>query len=171
VRQVVVKLALQTPRPRFREAYNAIAHASTRQEAEDANKAELTRHVDIKASGIYHGDFRDRYAAILPPASVQLVLTDPPYDEASVDLFGAAAEAASQVLRPGGSLLVYTGHKYIAECDHTGWATSGQLLGPQVVPMWSHAVVAFSHESFEKVAETGVFSHVFGKRGEIAKPQ
>jgi 16S rRNA G966 N2-methylase RsmD len=103
------------PRPRFREAYMEIAHASTRKEVEDANRAQLDEQIEIDVIGIYHGDFRDRYTDILPPESVQLVLTDPPYDEESVDLFGAAAAAAAHVLRPGGSLLVYSGQKHLGD--------------------------------------------------------
>jgi 16S rRNA G966 N2-methylase RsmD len=104
-----------TPRPRFREVYNAITHASTRKDLEDANRAQLDQQVEIEALGIYHGDFRDRYRDLIPAESVQLVLTDPPYDEESIDIYGAAAEAASYVLRPGGSLLAYSGQKHIGD--------------------------------------------------------
>ena len=115
VRKVFEQSAELAPRPRFRDAYQTIAHASMRKDLEDANRRTLETQVEVEASGIYHGDFRDRYLDVLPPESVQLVLTDPPYDEVSVDLYGAAAEAAQYVLRPGGSLLVYSGHKYLGE--------------------------------------------------------
>jgi 16S rRNA G966 N2-methylase RsmD len=114
-RQVFGKHAYQNPRPRFREVYNVVAHASTRKDQEDENRAQLDEQVEIEASGIYHGDFRDRYRDVIPPESVQLVLTDPPYDEESIDVYAAAAEAANYVLRPGGSLLAYSGQKHIGD--------------------------------------------------------
>lgn len=54
------------------------------------------------------GDFRSVLRDI-PDSSVDLILTDPPYDSDSVPLYGDLAELGSRVLRPGGFLLAYAG--------------------------------------------------------------
>lgn len=80
------------------------------------NKRVLSEQVAIKslALGIHHGDFRVLAPTIIPDNSVQLVFTDPPYDEKSVELFEAAAQEAARVLVPGGSFVAYSGHKHLA---------------------------------------------------------
>jgi DNA modification methylase len=60
------------------------------------------------------GDFRT-VLQDLEPDSVDLILTDPPYDKASIPLYGALAEFAARVLRPGGSLVVYCGQYALFE--------------------------------------------------------
>jgi 16S rRNA G966 N2-methylase RsmD len=47
--------------------------------------------------------------------SVDLIFTDPPYDEASVSLFGVLAKLAQQILKPGGSMVTYFGHYALFE--------------------------------------------------------
>jgi 16S rRNA G966 N2-methylase RsmD len=51
------------------------------------------------------GDFR-KVLSDLPDGSVDLVFTDPPYRDYA--LYGAVAELAARVLRPGGSLVAYS---------------------------------------------------------------
>jgi len=106
---------------------------ASRADREQQNKAVLKRQVTVEHLGIIHGDFRMRFAATLPPESVQLVLTDPPYDEDSIGLFGAAAVAAQQVLRPGGSLLVYSGQKYLGDVI--------AAMSPHLRYWWTFALV------------------------------
>ena len=48
-------------------------------------------------------------------SSVELVFTDPPYDEESVPLYGEAARIAARILKPGGSFIAYSGQKYLPE--------------------------------------------------------
>jgi ParB-like chromosome segregation protein Spo0J/16S rRNA G966 N2-methylase RsmD len=55
------------------------------------------------------GDFRE-VLADLPADSVPLIFTDPPYDRASLPLYGDLARFAARVLCDGGSLLCYGGH-------------------------------------------------------------
>src|SRR5262245_10851781 len=55
------------------------------------------------------GDFR-QVLPTLPHGSVSLILTDPPYDDESVPLYGDLARLAAELLMPGGSLIVYVGH-------------------------------------------------------------
>jgi ParB family transcriptional regulator, chromosome partitioning protein len=42
--------------------------------------------------------------------SVDLILTDPPYNEESIPLYGELAKLAQRVLKPGGSLITIIGH-------------------------------------------------------------
>jgi len=62
--------------------------------------------VPCEAEGIIIGDFREVGQSI-PDESVALVFTDPPYDAASLGLYGEAAKLAARVLLPGGSMLAY----------------------------------------------------------------
>lgn len=64
---------------------------------------------------LYHGDCRD----ILPqlaPESVQFLFTDPPYDLASVPLYGDAARLGAPLLRVGGHFVCYIGTAHLGAC-------------------------------------------------------
>lgn len=63
---------------------------------------------------LINGDFRELFAS-WPENSVDLIFTDPPYDEKSIPLYGDLAKVASRILKPGGSLLCYAGHYAIGE--------------------------------------------------------
>lgn len=92
--------------------------AQARRERHEAeNRRTLTTQVVVRsqALGIHHGDFRTLAPTLIPDDSAQLVFTDPPYDEKSVDLFEAAAKEAARVLVPGGSFIAYSGQKYLAQ--------------------------------------------------------
>ncbi len=84
---------------------------------EAANKAKLQAPAVIPVDGLHFGDFRELSAAI-PDESVELVFTDPPYDRESAPLYADAAKVAARILKPGGSMICYT----------------GQVLLPIVVP-------------------------------------
>jgi ParB/RepB/Spo0J family partition protein len=47
--------------------------------------------------------------------SVDLIFTDPPYNEEAVPLYGELAEFGARVLKPGGSLICYAGHYAIPD--------------------------------------------------------
>lgn len=57
---------------------------------------------------IITGDARELSKGI-PDNSIDLIFTDPPYDRASLPLYGWLAEEAARVLKPGGFLLTYNG--------------------------------------------------------------
>ena len=42
--------------------------------------------------------------------SIELIITDPPYNEDSIPLYGELAKLAQRVLKPGGSLITIVGH-------------------------------------------------------------
>lgn len=83
-----------------------------------AERKNQTRKEDIKKAirdlgediiGIHHGDFRV-IGSSLAPESMDMILTDPPYDDESMGLYGDLAELAARVLKPGGWCLAYAGH-------------------------------------------------------------
>jgi transcriptional regulator with XRE-family HTH domain len=57
---------------------------------------------------VYTGDFRT-IGETIPDGSVDLILTDPPYDAESVSLYADLGKLAARVLVPGGSLIAYCG--------------------------------------------------------------
>jgi hypothetical protein len=59
-------------------------------------------------SSLWLGDFRDLGEKIAS-GSVDLILTDPPYDDNALPLYSDVAQLAARVLRPGGLLLAYAG--------------------------------------------------------------
>lgn len=63
---------------------------------------------------IRQGDFRSCLAG-LADESVELILTDPPYDRESLPLYTALAEHAARLLAPGGSIIAYAGNYALPE--------------------------------------------------------
>lgn len=49
----------------------------------------------------------------LEPHSIDLVFTDPPYDEASLPLYESLGRLARRVLKPGAYLMTYSGHMFM----------------------------------------------------------
>ena len=73
---------------------------------------ELTKvnpNVDLKL-----GDMRDKGKEIADN-SIDLIFTDPPYNEESVPLYGDLAKLAQRVLKPGGSLVTFFGQAALPE--------------------------------------------------------
>jgi len=91
------------------------AHAATKRLEEEKRRRELERPAAVQLpAGIHHGDFRELSAQI-PDESVELVFTDPPYDADSASLYEDAARVAARILKPGGSLIAYSGQKYLPQ--------------------------------------------------------
>jgi hypothetical protein len=63
---------------------------------------------------VHSGDFR-QIMPTLGADSVDVILTDPPYEHEYVGLYGDLAKLASFVLKPGGSLLVMCGQYHLPE--------------------------------------------------------
>ena len=68
--------------------------------------AELAASVASLPEEVRVGDFRE-VLCDLPPGSVDLIFTDPPYAPQEYPLYGGLAELAARVLVPGGSLVAY----------------------------------------------------------------
>jgi 16S rRNA G966 N2-methylase RsmD len=85
-----------------------------RQASDDERRRKLHRHVEI-TPGLHVGDFRELSPEVIADESVELVFTDPPYDRDSLSLYGAAAAEAARILKPGGSMLIYSGRLQLLE--------------------------------------------------------
>lgn len=93
---------------------------------------------------ILHGDFR---LADIEPASVDAIITDPPYGKEWVPLYGDLVPFAKRVLRPGGSMLVMTGQSYLPEIyalmqdvELTYYWTAAYLILGASPPLWTKKV-------------------------------
>src|SRR5207237_36261 len=65
-------------------------------------------------------DFSSEQALKLIPAnSIDIIITDPPYNKASLPLYSELAGFGAHVLRPGGCLVMYVGQYYLPEIIST----------------------------------------------------
>jgi 16S rRNA G966 N2-methylase RsmD len=120
-------------------------------EQEAAAKREEQKAVAVKkrkkVNGLYVGDFRE-IGDKIPDASVDLVFTDPPYDRKAIQLFDGLGAFAARVLRPGGSLIAYTGQIQLPDAvadlsKHLRywWTCSCYHSGPQLLRMNEYGIV------------------------------
>jgi site-specific DNA-methyltransferase (adenine-specific) len=79
---------------------------------------------------IRHSDFRD---LLIEPATVPLIMTDPPYDKAALPLWVDLARFAKRVLRPDGVLATYAGTMFLPEVL--------AALTSELVYVWQIAVI------------------------------
>lgn len=89
-------------------------------------------------------------AVTLEPESIDAIITDPPYAAQYVPLYGALAQLAARVLKPGGSLLAMAGQSYLPEVmaqitPHLRyhWMVSYQTPGGQSPQIWPRRVNSF----------------------------
>ncbi|MGH9965350.1 MAG: DNA methyltransferase [Nitrososphaeraceae archaeon] len=106
------------------KAYNDIKAEEKREEVIQRAKQEA---MHILASSklqyeLFEGDFRAVASTKLTDSSIDLIFTDPPYNDDSLLLYKDLARLADRVLKPGGSLITYFGQyalpivlKYISE--------------------------------------------------------
>lgn len=106
---------------------------------------------DLPEPPTYVGEFEldsIQVAAIqsleLPKQSIDLIFTDPPYHDEYLDLYGALAELASHVLKPGAYLMAYCGKMYLPTIINTMEANGLEYI-------WVDAVFqAFSKSKISK---------------------
>jgi len=98
---------------------------------------------------LLHGDLRQAWQEI-KPASVDAIITDPPYPEEYLPLYEALSEIAAKVLKPGGSLLAMCGQSYLPEImammgKHTRyqWTLAYMTPGGQSAQLWQRKVNTF----------------------------
>jgi ParB-like chromosome segregation protein Spo0J len=93
------------------KAYNALKRDL--QKEKDAEAALAVQDVPDKWR-VIHAPIAD-LATQLGPASVDAIVTDPPYPEEFLDTYDTLGELAAEVLKPGGSLLVMVGQAHLPE--------------------------------------------------------
>ena len=88
---------------------------------------------DFKAGKIelLQGDFNIKGSQI-PDNSIDCIFTDPPYDQASLPLWGQLAKLAKRVLKPSGLFVSYSGSLYIPKIH--------QMLGEYLTYLWIAAI-------------------------------
>jgi len=77
--------------------------------ADEARKAIRAQKEESLLSKVKLGDYQTVLSE-LPDESVDLIFTDPPYDQDHIVDYGELAKIAARVLKPKGSLIVYAGH-------------------------------------------------------------
>lgn len=90
------------------------------------------------------GDFRDELADVV---AADAIITDPPYDRASLPLFDDLGALAARILKQGGTLVAMVGHPFLPEQIHAlrqhlvfRWV-GAYLLGNHEARIWSSRVV------------------------------
>jgi DNA modification methylase len=100
---------------------------------------------------LLHGKFQD-HAAEIENNSVDLIFTDPPYLREDLSIYEELAKLAARVLKPGGSVIAYTGNyalpeiiDYMRKADLTYWWTIAivhESYGANLSRVWNRQVVA-----------------------------
>lgn len=115
------------------QAFNKIKRSEKRNallnEVPQSKFAEL-REQKLK---LLHGDSAER-STELPDSSIDLILTDPPYDKGNVPLYRKLALLANRVLKEGGSLVTYASQFWLPEVLHN------MLTGLGIRYWWQFAV-------------------------------
>jgi hypothetical protein len=93
----------------------SIASQENRQKAQRESREAAAAKFRSDMQGIFPGDFRG-VGDCVDDESVDLIFTDPPYDEAAVELFRDLGTFAQRVLRPGSWCLAYCGQSFLPQC-------------------------------------------------------
>ncbi|HMF96093.1 MAG TPA: site-specific DNA-methyltransferase [Vicinamibacterales bacterium] len=94
----------------------------SRQQREEDRQAAWIAAADVARQataddtlGVFHLDCQALAASHLEPDSVDLVFTDPPYHDTTLDLYVDLGTIAARVLKDGGSLITYIAHHRLPE--------------------------------------------------------
>jgi SAM-dependent methyltransferase len=124
---------------RLYELARHTAQAAARQSARLAESGPLPAGVTL-----WVGDFTARGQQI-PDGSVDLILTDPPYGHDFLPRLADLGALSARVLKPGGSLLLMYGQRYLLEALqtlhhylHYQWVLAYALHGPATAQHPSH---------------------------------
>ena len=86
------------------------------QKKEERIKEEVTQFNDTVVNddfiSIHNIDFRE-YAKGIPDGSIDLILTDPPYPQEFLPLWGDLSAIAKRILKPNGFLIAYSGQLHL----------------------------------------------------------
>jgi len=102
-----------------------------KEDAADARRERKTDRAEasVLPPGLHRGECRDVLA--WEAASVDWVITDPPYSREFLPVYDDLAEAAAHVLKPGGSLLCMCGQSYLLDV--------GAMLAKRLTYQWQLA--------------------------------
>jgi len=91
------------------KGYNQVKRFLRTKEALEVVNNELKSVSAFELFDLQFGDMKSLGENIVDN-SIDIIFTDPPYNEASLSLYGDSARLANRVLKPGGSLITYVGH-------------------------------------------------------------
>ncbi len=147
-RSKVVKKAVEKKEEEGKRVSRAVKMAIWEEE-ESIKKIEIAQKVKTvrlsQSMQLLHGDF---YALLqqIPPGSVDMIFTDPPYHETHFQLWFDLSSFASHVLKPGGILLAYSGQMFLpgvlSRLSHHleyCWLFGVQHTGGHI-QIWKHTV-------------------------------
>lgn len=95
------------------QTVSRIVNAERKQEAAKRERRAAAKRIKTSC-GIEHGNLEALGEAVAD-ATVDLILTDPPYDADAIKLYGKIAALGARVLRPGGWCLAYCGQAHLPE--------------------------------------------------------
>lgn len=96
-----------------RQQISTIVRAEQKKQAAKEERTKAAEKLEGDC-GIIHGSIEEAGAQI-QSESVDLVFTDPPYDEESSSLYGSLASLSVRILRPGGWLVAYSGNFHLPQ--------------------------------------------------------
>jgi site-specific DNA-methyltransferase (adenine-specific) len=146
---------------------------------ERQKQAQLKRNHPLQGRQfkLLHGDFVE-VCRTFKAGSVDLIVTDPPYERKYLPLYGLLSQVASRVLKPGGSCLVATGTYHLPEVLNLlsqnltyQWVLChGVLSSPvfinerSVVPRWNPYIWLTKGENTWKYVSDVIDPHKMDKR-------
>ena len=136
------------------KAYNDIKAEERREELIQRAKQEAMHSLASHQLQyeLFEGDFRAVASTkLIDDSSIDLIFTDPPYNDDSLHLYKDLAKLADRVLKPGGSLITYFGQyalpivlKYILENSSLDywWQLCSIHSGRHQDRVWNRYVIA-----------------------------
>ena len=98
---------------------------------------------------IFNGDFEE-ISKTLQEGSIDCIITDPPYGEQFLSLYGKLGQVANRLLKPNGSLIVMTGQSHLPDVfdllrPHLtyNWTVAYLTPGGQSAQLWERKVNTF----------------------------
>ena len=109
-----------------------------------ADKHEAKEYDGFKVNDVYLADI---HRLELPPNSVDMIFTDPPYHDEHLGLFLALARFAHRALKPGGYLMTYSGKMFLPQVMNS--------LGECLEYVWMYGI--FQPDSNHKIQKHHIF--------------
>jgi site-specific DNA-methyltransferase (adenine-specific) len=129
----------------------ADAKRAEKEDKREAKKAAEAKAVETADRSAY--DIRQSSVAELSwiaDASVDVIITDPPYPQEFLPSYSELAVTAARILKPDGSCFVMVGQSYLPEimdrlCEHLiyNWCLTYLTPGGQAVQLWDRKVNTF----------------------------
>lgn len=136
----------------MKEAVREVKQARKQKERREKLEAAPTAPLwvgNFQTGCIYQADVTDAaFLASLPENSVDLIVTDPPWDEGSLRTYEAAANIAARALKPGHFMAIYSGKMFLPDIV--------TVLTRELEYVWSFCV--FQPDSNDKIQKYHLYS-------------